>query len=517
MRRVHCLIPVIGVVLALVGSVSSQTPAPLPETIPAPTPFLQPTLSPAAQAPQQPLENLDALQKELATLKNQAATAQQDDPLKKKVELLQKQIETQQRMIELLVDHVKKQPIAGSPTEKLQTQVAGLEARSQQAARRDQELAQGIDNLAEHLDADERNGPRLPATLKELFLPSRTNESPLSIYGTLIGGYELFPHQRGEGHFFFDAIEPIFLLKLNENILLEAELEFGTSGVDVGYAQMDYIVNDWLTLVGGRFLGPVGFFNERLHPDWINKMPDFPLMMRQVSLADFSLNGIQARGAKYLCCSPLKLEYCFYLANGLGAPGDGTLTDLADLGALKETTADVNDAMAFGGRVGLWWPSVGLNGGISGFFNRAYGPDAGNDISLWVADLNYHQGNWDARVEFAHMHQDTAGFLAQQIHRWGMYAQLAYRPYDAGAKLIQNLEVAFRFSLARFRGIDPTALDLGAFESPVDVPINREQYTFGITYYLAPSALVRCAYEVNREHGINLKDNVFLAQLAWGF
>src|SRR5262249_40854835 len=154
-------------------------------------------------------------------------------------------------------------------------------------------------------------------------------------------------------------LEPIFLLQLNDHILLESELEFSTDGVGIGYAQADFIVNDWLTVVAGRYLGPVGFFNERLHPDWINKMPDFPLMMRQVSLADFSLNGIQARGAKYLGWSEVKMEYCLYLANGLGVPGDGTLTDLADLGAVKDTTKSVNDAMAFGGRIGVWLPEKG--------------------------------------------------------------------------------------------------------------------------------------------------------------
>ncbi len=458
--------------------------------------------SPPETLPRTPAEELVNVQKNMDDLQLQLLAAQgekkPDEDLKKRVELLQKQIEVQQNMIKLLLDHVKKEPLAGSPVEKVQTQVTGLEARSKQAAQRDQELGQAVDNLTEHMDATERNGPRLPATLKELFLPSRTNETPLSIYGTLVGGYQLFPSQRGQGHFFFDAIEPIFLLQLNDHILLEAELEFGTSGVGVGYAQMDYIVNDWLTLVGGRFLGPVGFFNERLHPDWINKMPDFPLMMRQVSLADFSLNGIQARGAAYLFGSPLKLEYSLYLANGLGVPGEGILTDLADLGALKDTTTEVNDAMAFGGRTGLWWPEIGLNGGFSLFYNRRYGEDASNNIRLWGIDLNYHQGNWDFRLEYAHMFQNTNGFLDDNIQRRGLYAQIAFRPYNAPAQVVQNLEFVFRFSYARFTGIDPTALDLTAFETPVDAPVDRDQYTFGINYFLAPSAVIKFAYEINR-------------------
>jgi hypothetical protein len=138
--------------------------------------------------------HVEFLQKDLASLRAQLAEAQkaeqQDETLKKQVELLQKQIEAQQKMTELLLEHVRKQPIAGSPVEKLQTQVATLEARSLQAAQRNLDLAQSVDNLSEHLDAVERNGPLLPATLKELFFPSQTNESPISIYTNLTGRLE---------------------------------------------------------------------------------------------------------------------------------------------------------------------------------------------------------------------------------------------------------------------------------------------------------------------------------------
>jgi hypothetical protein len=130
-----------------------------------------------------PEDQLAALQKEQAAAQG---AAQQGD--KKRLELFQKQLEIQQKEIELLKEQVRQRPLAGPPVEKLQTQVATLEARATQAARRDQELAQGIDNLTEHVDAEERNGPRLPATLKERFLPSQTNETPRSIYGQISTG-----------------------------------------------------------------------------------------------------------------------------------------------------------------------------------------------------------------------------------------------------------------------------------------------------------------------------------------
>ena len=150
---------------------------------------------------QSPEEEISVCQEEMQSLQAQLVAAQgaaqQDDKLKKQVELLQKQIETQQKMIELLLEHVKKQPLVGTPVEKLQTQTATLEARSKQAAQRDQDVAQAIDNLIEQRDADLRNGPQLPAPLKELFFASGTNESPLSIYGTMAFNYTHFEGRHG--------------------------------------------------------------------------------------------------------------------------------------------------------------------------------------------------------------------------------------------------------------------------------------------------------------------------------
>src|SRR5262249_4500561 len=154
------------------------------------------------------------------------------------VEILQKQIETQQKMIQLLMDQMKKQPSGGAPSQALQTQVTTLQSRSVQAANRDQELSQAIDNINDHNDSVERNGPRLPTQLKELFFPSGTNETPLSIYGALAFGYSQFVgdpttaangagRPNTHGGFYFGEFTPDFLLKLNDWIFLEAELGIG--------------------------------------------------------------------------------------------------------------------------------------------------------------------------------------------------------------------------------------------------------------------------------------------------
>lgn len=209
----------------------------------------------------------------------------QDEILKKQVELLQKQIEIQQKQIILLMENMKKQSALGVPVEKLETQVTKLEARSLQAAQRDVELSQAIDKVVEHQDAVERN-PILPAGLKELFLPSGNSETIVSIYGTIAAGYSSFQGNAATaangagrplvpGGFYFGEFTPDIFVKLNDWILLEAEIGFGGDGsVSAGsFAQVDFFINDWLTINAGRFVAPLGWYNVRLNNPWINKLP----------------------------------------------------------------------------------------------------------------------------------------------------------------------------------------------------------------------------------------------------
>jgi hypothetical protein len=379
-------------------------------------------------------------------------------------------------------------------------------------------LADAVDDLREQADAERRAGPRLPATLKELFLPTQPNESPLSIYGVLAFGY--VKENGRPGGFRFGELSPQFLLQLNDRFLLEGEISVGPNGsVSIGRAQVDAVVDDWLTIVAGNFESPIGFFNERLNHPWINKFPDTAVFFRQVSPADLLLLGVQARGSFYLGCSPVKLEYNAYVSNGLeNNVTNPSPTNVANLEALQNTYNVVTNDLAFGGRLGIWVPALGLTAGISGFHNGDYFPIAEDGLNLWQLDFGYHRGDWDLRFEYADVYQHAASFIGNNIHREGAYAQAAYRPYHACHPLLQKTEVAFRYSYARFRGINPNSLDLTAFSSSVDVPVNRNQYTFGINYYFYASMVLKFAYEINHEIApVALHDNVFMAQFAWQF
>ena len=283
----------------------------------------------------------------------------------------------------------------------------------------DVELAQAIDKVVEHQDVVERFGPSLPAGLKELFLPSGNNETTLSIYGALAFGYSSFPgnpslaangagRPQVPGGFYFGEFTPDFFVKVNDWILLEAEIGIGGDGtVAAGsFAQADFFINDWLTIIAGDFVAPLGWFNERLNNPWINKLPgdapgSGPLLWQQV-LPPASLLGVQARGAFYLGDSPFKMEYAAYVSNGLNiqpaTPGAPTIDELANLENMTNTFNIQQNAKAVGGRLGLWWPEHGLAGGISAMHNSEYISGASDGINFWVADLNYHKDNWDVRL-----------------------------------------------------------------------------------------------------------------------
>jgi hypothetical protein len=492
-----------------------------------------------------PGKEFEARQAELEQLRLQAATvraALADDDQKKQIELLQKQVETLEKQIKLLNEQIKK---PSPDVEKLQLQAATLEARSLQAARRDQELASSVDDLREHVDSEERYGPRLPWQVKEMFLPGGNNETPLSIYGALSFGYskiigDSISAANGAGRpstpggFYFGEFTPDFLLKLNDWIFLEAELGIGSDGsVSAGsFAQADFFVNDWLTIIAGRFVAPIGWYNERINNPWINKLPadapgSAPLLWLQV-LPPFSMLGVQATGSFYLGCSPFKLEYAAYVTNGLNftpaAAGAPTINELANIENMQDTFTFVSNQPAFGGRIGLWWPEAGLEAGISGMSNGDYVAGGFEDaITLWAVDFNFHKGNWDLRAEYGMSFQQTGSFAGTpgldgtHIRRQGFYGQVAYRPRDLPNTILQNVEVVYRYSYVDFQGIDPTALDLSTFSTPVDVPVRRQQNEFGVNYWFTPRLVVKAAYQINDEPNFHLHDNQFLAELDWGW
>jgi hypothetical protein len=436
----------------------------------------------------------------------------EDDKLTKQLATQQKQIKILEEMVKSLADELKKGSAAGPAVEKLQTQTAVLEARQQQAAQRDQDLANAVDDLRETADAKYRSWLDLPATVKELFHPERNNESPLGIWGTVTVNYTKFGGSPSE--FTVDWL-PHFYLVLNEHFMLEVNPDITAQSIDLFSCQLDWCITDNLCLEIGRWYAPIGFFNDRLHTSWVYKTPDRPLMFSQVLPEQLNMNGVMLRGAAYPTDLPVKLEYATFVSNGFSlAPANPTAQDFADLSKMKDAATRVNDQKAFGGRYGLTFPEIGLTVGASGLCNGAYDVAHKFDMNLWDIDVSYHQGNWDFRFEYANTTQQAP---VRSIHRKGFYAQLAYRPYDLPPGFLQKIEVVARFDYVRFDGIDLAQTGIN-FASRELIPVDRNRYTVSLNYYLYESLSLRFAYEINQELNFRaLKDDGFLFQMAWGF
>ncbi len=496
--------------------VQAQNPA--PEVRPGPAAEVASTDGPN---PDSALE-IDRAVAELKALsdtqeKSKAEAGPEIDQLKAKVELQQKQIEVLLKMTQLLADQAKKQPQATADIEKLAEQVATQDARIEQGAQRDQQLAAGVDQLTEHLDLTATQEAALPSTLRELFSPTRNNQSPLSIYGSVAEAFDAFSQQNST--FRDQTLELRPYLLLNEKWLMSANVALQQGTVQLWRAQAELFLNDNLTVVFGRFYSPIGFYSERLRLNWVIKTPDPPLMFNQVYPAQLSFNGVQFRGSKYVADTPVKLEYSGFVSNGLSVTGSKLQPAIySNLNNFSDTTA-ITGAKALGGRLGVSIPQVGFIAGLSGLANMAY-DQSGQTMTLWDVDANWHRGNWDARFELAKTDQQTPDHAAP-IHRFGFYTQVAYRQYDNPNPYLQKLEGVFRFDHVQFDGINlqQTGINFGGLGlNYARQPLDRNRFTLGLNYWFYPSLVLKLAIENNQELGVpSLRDNGFLGQLVWGF
>ena len=119
-----------------------------------------------------------------------------------------------------------------------------------------------------------------------------------------------------------------------------------------------------------------------------------------------SLQGMQIRGARYVADLPLKAEYAFFAANGYSTDESvSNASFAANLRAMDSLGSDINNDKAFGGRLGIQIPTIGLISGFSMMHNGAYDRDNQFGLELFDIDASLRQGNWDFTAELATVHQ----------------------------------------------------------------------------------------------------------------
>ncbi|QNN21801.1 hypothetical protein HED60_05780 [Planctomycetales bacterium ZRK34] len=359
--------------------------------------------------------------------------------------------------------------------------------------------------------------------VKQLADANRAGTTNFLITGYATAGYT---DRQGEPSTFSATFTPLFLWELSDRLLFEAELEFeleagemegSETHIELEYADISYAVNDYVTIGAGKFLTPFNIFSERLHPAWINKLPDMPLPFGHGGLAPMASLGAYVRGG-YPIGDSMRGNYAFYVSNGPMIVAE----EEHEVGMLMfDNPEDSDNNKAVGGRVGFL-PVPGLEVGYSFQVSRPNVEDIGQlDALLQGVDFSYvHEydaigGIIDVRFEWVWSDVEDAtydpdgslgfGPVTFDNERDGWYAQMAYRPSQHNSEIIKNLEFVFRYD---------------EVNNPDDAPesFDRNRYTFGLNYWIGPSTVIKTAYQIdNREGGESEDANAFLIQAAMGF
>ncbi|TAN36709.1 MAG: hypothetical protein EPN23_07825 [Verrucomicrobia bacterium] len=350
------------------------------------------------------------------------------------------------------------------------------------------------------LDLESKAGVSEEATAKNNFV--------------MAGGVDVnYQKTQGEnGGFLLGSFNPIFLLRSGDKVLFEGALEFNVQNQDNGassvetvveFAQVSYLVNDWLTLTAGKIVLPLGSFIETTDPAWINKLPTFPLPRAdQTAILPESDIGVQAHGGISLGGGSY-INYGAFVVNG---PGHTSSTDTN--GVTTETLSfdsveNQNNSLGFGGKLGCFTPlaeSSSFEIGVSGESGK-WDSQGQNNWSVLVCDARLHvTPAAEIRGEYIHSSEDTAtGTLTPK----GWWIQGAYQlsGLDTDVALLNKLEL-----VARYAQVD---LDQG------DGAI--KQTALGVDYHITGTLALKGDYEINSADNPDAAKNTVNLQIAYGF
>lgn len=295
---------------------------------------------------------------------------------------------------------------------------------------------------------------------------------------------------------------PIFHYKYKDLAMLEAELEVeikedGTTSTVMEYLTIDVFLNDYMTLLAGKFLSPIGQFRQNYHPSWINKLPSAPVGFGHGEAAPLSDVGFLARGA-FAPADNVRLNYAAYVANGPMLELNGAGDEIEHIEA-EGSTANADGNFVYGGRVGIV-PLPRLEIGVSGATGDAAVDEIGEPdraYTVYGADFRYAYKDFDFRGEYINQEVGSAAssVAADGVELQAWYLQGAY-------KLPYNFEAVVRYS---------------NFDSPHPDDA-QSQWALGLNYLFANNLMAKFGYEINDgRNGEATTEDRYLAQLAFGF
>ena len=319
------------------------------------------------------------------------------------------------------------------------------------------------------------------------------------------------------------SVSPIFLWKPDKRILFAAELETGLEGtetmIELEYGYASIFLNKYITVRAGKFLSPFGIYQERLHPQWINKLPSIPLGFNhdEAPVGPPSEIGVDVRGGAQL--GSAKINYSLYLSNG-----PALLTTSSDMssgaGQLMYASAeDNNKNKTIGGRIGLL-PFSNSSFEIGGSFQNGIVGDKESEYENvkarqyaldfeYVKNLDFLKGLFDVKAQWNWVNVDNANYINPEDSmsytfnnkRDAGFVQAAYRPSMSQSKFLKKTELVFRYS-----GLNVPDLTDGK-----ESKMKTTQYTYGINYWYSWRTVLKLAYQSQKDN------NAFYIRVAVGF
>jgi hypothetical protein len=322
-------------------------------------------------------------------------------------------------------------------------------------------------------------------------------------------------HQHGA--FLFADFAPIFLFRAGDKILFEAGFDFnlqnnapGSSGytttLNLSFATIDYLLNDYITVVAGDMLLPLGTYSER-SAGWLNKFPDSPLPR---AVLPGNGIGVQLRGGIPFGEKGASLSYSGFVINGPGSvdgTGDAGQLDLdGNVGLTSDdrATNNLHGGVGEGGRLAIfypWKPQYDLEVGVSAM-SSAYDNASRDRYTAGVVDASLHLGpSIEVKGEYMNTWVQTNDLGT--IHPRGWWVQGGYKL--AGLKLgvpaLDKLELVGRY--------DTVNDALGT---------RTKRGTVGGVYYVTNTLWLEADYEFTSNRGPNPEpDDSLLFQISYGF
>lgn len=346
--------------------------------------------------------------------------------------------------------------------------------------------------------------------------PYQTNGQTNTI--THFAGYADVGYTESEdtdGSFGAGTFAPIFHYQYRDLVMLEAELEIevgedGETETVLEYLSINWFLNDYLALVGGKFLSPIGQFRQNLHPSWINKLASAPPGFGHDGAAPVSDVGFQLRGGAPV--GGARTNYAFFISNGPEVKAEFEDDEFELDGVEAEGFgSDVDGEKVVGGRFAII-PIAGLELGFSLASGKAtvteieggdtalLSGEQARDYDVIGADFAWQSGALGLRGEYVETDvgaDDGSGVAASEGATWETwYTQGTYRA----------LESKWEF-VARYTD----------FQSP-HASQSQEQWALGTNYLFANNFIGKVNYEINDgQSGTEADENRVLLQLAYGF